>query len=235
MLINREAQKKKASTASKAGGEVVGCIGRIELSKQPYHTKTGSGYVMFFMDLVPDDSTDGIQASYNLMIHPDWLQSDFDPTKYDISLMASERAKSRIKRAKKEGVTPDPEDVTLVTLSKQAFVYQANVFNEKGTSTLQTLLGEAFDEFIDELTAESSEQFLKDLRAMYSRDDVTGLFLYECSQQKDKDGDLMQQMSVTDFVRVGKIEDIEEWASEKKTKGVDITFDPSAFELDSDE
>ena len=228
MLVNREATKKK-----KTEGEKVGCIGTVELPEGIYHTKTGSGYDMLFLELTPDENTDGIPATFNLMFHPDWLQEDFDPTIFDVGLVALAKAKARIKRAKKEGNTPLAADLELDKNGRRGFVYQMNIYDSKGASTLQTLLGDSFDSFIEGLDVDTSEEFLQSLKDVHEDSD-SSLFLYECSQRVQA-GELVQQMQVTDFSRVGKFEDIEEWASKRRLKGTSITFDVDAFEIDDEE
>ena len=230
MLVNREKQQKKTDKKSEAP-ERIGCIGTVELPDDVFYTTTGSGYIMIFLDLVAYETTDGIPATFNLMFHPDWLQDDFDPMEFEIELTAQLKATARVKRARKEGKDPLNSDLSLIAQAKKAFVYQTNIFDSKGASTLQNLLGGSFDEFIDELEAKKPEDFLQSLKA-YSSSFKESLFLYECQQRRDKDsGELMQQMNVVNFSRVEKLEDIEEWAAKRKVKGTTITFDPTSFEL----
>ena len=209
----------------------VACMGTLVLGKEVRGVKTGSGLKMIFVAANPHPSTEGVSATVNFMLHPDWLAKDFDPESLASDSVSVAKAKARIARAKDANKEPSDEDKLTDRNSRQLFVYQRNIYANNGSALLQNMLGKGFDPFADAVSNKSSEEFLKMLREGMEKMNKKVLFVYECKQSKNQDGELMNRMEITALYRIEKGGDLESWLNKAKARGIEPLFDAKAERL----
>ena len=207
----------------------VACVGSIEIMSSVRKTKTGSGYLMIGLRAQPAEGTPGISVRRNLMFHPDWLSEDFDPAEFSVDPISVARAKARIKRATENDEEPAESDTDIIKRNSQSFVYQLNIYGSQRPSLLQSLLGERFDDFADAVDNATPEEFLSILQDAFkiAREDC--IFIYECSQNTNQEGEKTNQMEVSALYRVENAGDVEAWLVSARARGIEPLFDPKSL------
>ena len=204
----------------------VACIGRLELGKNLRYSQTGSGLAMIAVFGQPNPDTDGISAMVNLMFQPHWLDAHFDPADLAIDSVTAARARTRVKRALDAKTDPDPGDLADKKKASEYFVYQRNIAGSERPALLQLLLGsDAFDEFCLQVDDASPEEFFTLLKGQMQTANEEAIFIYECRQQKDQDGELRDRMEISAIYRIENKGDLEYWANSAKSRDVNPTFD----------
>lgn len=203
------------------------CIGKVEIGDQVRYSKSGTGLFMINLKAVPNSSTEGVEARSNLMLHPSWLPSAFDPQSLVVNPKEFARAKARLGRAATAKEKPDPKDASMVARGKMFTSFQMNVFSKDRPGTLQLLLGDRFDDFCDEINDKKPEEFLALLRRAYEDPN----FIYECRQQKNMEGELTNRMEIASLWRIQGQEDVEAWANNASGRTIDLTFDPKSVRV----
>ena len=209
----------------------VACIGRLDIGRNVRYSQTGSGLAMIALFGQPNPDTDGISAMVNLMFQPRWLDADFDPADLAIDSVTAARARTRVKRALDAKTEPDADDLADKKRASEYFVYQRNISGQGRPALLQLLLGsEAFDEFCLKVDDATPEEFLTLLKAQAQAANEEAIFIYECRQQKDQDGELRDRMEISAIYRIENAGDLEHWANSARSRDVAPTFNVEDIE-----
>lgn len=215
----------------KAEVGVVSCLGKLQLGGRQglgvRESKTGSGYCFVRLSGVPDPRTAGLGMSTNMMVHPDWLEEDFDPETLDVNPIEAAKAKNIAKQTKDEDLPDNVAEV--LARNSQNFVYSRNIYSPNRPSLLQSILGSEFSAFATSVDNMSPEKFFKALQTAMESTTSDCFFIYEGSQSKDQDGELTNRMELTAIYRIENAEDLEKYVNALANRNVDMLWDPAAI------
>src|SRR5690606_39005419 len=105
----------------------------------------------------------------------------------------------------------------------QSFVFERNVYSERGNSILQGLLGPNYGAFMSEIEDDSPESFASKLKTTFTAQDKP-LFIVKAKQSKDQDDELTDRFEIDQIIRIEDDQDMERFKN-YRDKNADVMFD----------